>query len=197
MSESPEEFYERVADALRMPPVVDWETFPFDGEMRPRELKPPSEEDPPRRGAGGVDCSTCTQDDSAYVWVNDNWRLIAPPQPTGLPVVVLMMPRRHFADPGDLPDDLAAELGVMIGRVERAIKSVGNIGRVHVCRWGDGGEHLHWWFIARPARIPQLLGSFAAVWDEILPPTPDDIWRSNLDQVVAHLTGTSQDTDVI
>jgi len=40
--------------------------------------------------------------------------------------------------------------------------SIGDIGRVHVCRWGDGSEHLHWWFMARPARIPQLIGSFAA-----------------------------------
>jgi hypothetical protein len=43
---------------------------------------------------------------------------------------------------------------VLLGRIERAIRSLGDIGRVHVCRWGDGGEHLHWWFMARPARIP-------------------------------------------
>ena len=41
---------------------------------------------------------------------------------------------------------------------------------MHICRWGDGSEHLHWWFMARPARMPQLIGSFAAIWDDILPP---------------------------
>ena len=75
----------------------------------------------------------------------------------------------------------------MLSRIERAIRSIGGIGRVHVCRWGDGGEHLHWWFMARPARFTQLIGSFAAVWDEILPPIPDDVWRANLDAVVAAL----------
>ena len=41
MPETPEQLYERVKDALRMPPVEEWETFPFDGELRPRELLPP------------------------------------------------------------------------------------------------------------------------------------------------------------
>ena len=71
--------------------------------------------------------------------------------------------------------------------VERAVRSVGEIGRVHVCKWGDGGEHLHWWFMARPARIPQLIGSFAAIWDDILPPVPEEIWRENLAAVKAAL----------
>jgi hypothetical protein len=42
--------------------------------------------------------------------------------------------------------------------------------------------------MARPARFPQLLGSFAAIWDDILPPTPDDVWRANLKQVVQELS---------
>ncbi len=89
--------------------------------------------------------------------------------------------------PGDLPDELAAELGVLLGRFERAVRSIGEIGRVHVCRWGDGSEHLHWWFMARPARSPQLHGSFAAIWDDVLPPLPEDVWRENLAAVKAAL----------
>jgi diadenosine tetraphosphate (Ap4A) HIT family hydrolase len=92
----------------------------------------------------------------------------------------LLEPRVHYAEPGDLPDALAAELGVLIARIDRAVRAIGEIGRVHVCRWGDGGEHLHWWFMARPARLPQLTGSFAAIWDDVLPPLPEDIWRDNL-----------------
>lgn len=30
----------------------------------------------------------------------------------------------------------------MLARVERAVRGAGNIGRVHVCRWGDGSEDL-------------------------------------------------------
>ncbi len=187
MPETPEELYARAADSLRMPPVWEWETFPFDGEMTPRALQPPVEREQPRYGEGGVDCRRCLASDDEYIWTTERWRLHALPEPTGLPVVVLLEPREHYADPGDLPDELAAELGVLLARVERAIRSIGEIGRVHVCRWGDGSEHLHWWFMARPARVPQLIGSFAAIWDDILPPLPEDVWRANLDAVVAAL----------
>jgi hypothetical protein len=67
------------------------------------------------------------------------------------------------------------------------VRSVGEIGRVHVLRYGDGSAHLHWWFMARPARTPQLASSFAAIWDDVLPPTPEDIWHGNLDAVVGAL----------
>jgi len=187
MPESPEELYARAANALRMPPVEEWETFPFDGEMTPRALLPPVEREAPRHGEGGVDCRRCQASDDGYIWTNERWRLNSLQEPTGLPVIVLLEPREHYADPGDLPEALAAELGVLLGRIERAIRSIGDIGRVHVCRWGDGSEHLHWWFMARPARIPQLIGSFAAIWDDILPPLPEEIWRANLDAVVAAL----------
>jgi len=44
-------------------------------------------------------------------------------------------------------------------------------------------KFLHWWFMARPARIPQLIGSFAAIWDEILPPLPREISQKNVELV--------------
>jgi diadenosine tetraphosphate (Ap4A) HIT family hydrolase len=171
--ETPEQLYARAANALRMPPVHEWETFPFDGEMRPRPLRPPVEREQPRIGEGGVACPRCGAEDEEYLWTSERWRLWAPAEPTGLPVIVLLEPRAHVAEPGDLPDEVAAELGVLLVRIERAIRALGDIGRVHVCRWGDGGEHLHWWFLARPARIPQLTGSFAAIWDDVLPPVPE------------------------
>ncbi len=73
----------------------------------------------------------------------------------------------------------------LIARVDTAIRAVGEIGRVHTCRWGDGSEHLHWWFMGRPARLPQLLGSFAAIWDDVLPPTPQAVWDSNLERFMS------------
>ena len=186
MPETPEELYERARDALRMPPVDDWETWPFDGELRPRGLLPPVPEEKPRRGVGGVECGPCEASDDEYLWTNERWRLRAL-GPTAVPVVVILEPREHHAEPGDLPDELAAELGVLLARIERSVRSVGEVGRVHVCRWGDGGEHLHWWFIARPSRLPQLVGSLVAIWDDVLPPLPEPIWRENLALVAAAL----------
>ncbi len=186
MPETPDQLWKRAKNALRTPPVEEWDTFPFDGEIRPRALRGP-EQEPARHGQGGVDCHACEAGDDEYLWTNDRWRLRTFDKPTGLPVVVLLEPRAHYAEPGDLTDDLAAELGRMLARMERAVRAVPNVGRVHVCRWGDGGEHLHWWFMARPTNFPQLIGSFAAVWDEILPPLPDDVWRENLAIVTREL----------
>jgi diadenosine tetraphosphate (Ap4A) HIT family hydrolase len=161
--------------------------FRFEGKLPPRPLQPPLERDPPRTGADGVDCHACAAPDDEYLWTDERWRLRAL-GPSGLPVVALLEPRTHYAEPGDLPDEAAAALGITLARVERAVRAVQGVGRVHVCRWGDGGEHLHWWFMARPARLPQLLGSFAAIWDDILPPLPEDVWRDNLEIVARALS---------
>lgn len=180
MPETPEQLYARVSESLRMPPVAEWDTFPFDGEMRPRALRPPLDQEAPRVGAAGVEFHACVAPDSEFIWTSDHWRVRTMNRPTGLPVILFLEPRAHYGEPGDLPDNLASELGIQLARVERAVRSIGEIGRVHVCRWGDGSEHLHWWFIARPARFPQLIGSFAAIWDDVLPPVPEDIWRESV-----------------
>jgi hypothetical protein len=41
--------------------------------------------------------------------------------------------------------------------------------------------------MARPARLPQLTTSLVAIWDDVLPPLPDEIWRANLAAVKAAL----------
>lgn len=187
MPETPEELYQRAKDALRVPPVDDWEAWPFEGELRPKALLPPTATEPPRHGVDGVDCWACHTPDDAFVWTNARWRISSTREPPGLPVILILFPRAHYADPGDLPEETAAELGVMIARVERAVRSVGEVGRVHVCRWGDGSEHLHWWFLARPARFPQLTTNLVAIWDDVLPPLPEQLWRENLELVKAAL----------
>jgi diadenosine tetraphosphate (Ap4A) HIT family hydrolase len=186
MAETPEQLHARAADSLRVPPVDEWDTWPFEGELRPKRLEPLTPE-PTISGQGGTDCRACSAPDADYVWTNERWRLTALEEPSGLPAIVLLEPREHFAAPADLPEDLAREQGVMLGRVERAVLSVGGIARVHIGRWGEGAEHLHWWFIARPAGMAQLRSSFAEIWNDVLPPTPKDIWEDNLARVVAHL----------
>jgi diadenosine tetraphosphate (Ap4A) HIT family hydrolase len=183
MPETPEQLYQRVSQSLRMPAVQEWDTFPFEGDLRPRVLRPPTPEEIPRSGAGGANCYNCAAPDSEYLWTIERWRLRPMPEPTGLPLILLLEPRSHYAEPGDLPDEMAAELGLLQTRIERAVRALGGVGRVHICRWGDGSEHLHWWFVARPARLPQLIGSFATIWDDVLPPVPEEIWRENLEIV--------------
>jgi diadenosine tetraphosphate (Ap4A) HIT family hydrolase len=187
--ETPEELYARVQrEGLRMPPVDEWETWPLEGDLRPRALQPPVERERPRAGEDESDCWRCQLGEEHAVWSDERWLLTSVPEPNGLPCVVLLFPRRH-ADLGELTDDEAADLGRMLVRVERAVSALAGVGRVHVCRWGDGSYHLHYWFMARPARFPQLIGNFAAVWDDILPPTPQDVWDENL-RLVAQALGS-------
>ena len=187
MPETPEQFWERARrEGLRTPPVEEWESWPFVGSGIPRALEPPVEEDKPRHGAGGVDCHACARGIENALWHDDNWMVRATSEPTGLPFVGFLETRRHVDFP-DLDDELAAELGPMLLKVQRAVFAIGDLANVHVCRWGDGSEHFHVWFMARPARTPQLFGSFAAIWDDIAPPLPEDLWRANLEIVRAQL----------
>jgi diadenosine tetraphosphate (Ap4A) HIT family hydrolase len=183
VAESPEQLWERVSGSLTVPPVEEWDSWPFEGDLRPKALTRPVERERARNGEGGANCHACSAADDEYVWTTERWRLRAL-EPTGLPLMMILEPRAHYDAPGDLPDDLAAEQGLLIARVERAVRSVEHVGRVHVGRWGEGSEHLHWWFIARPAGFEQLMSSFAEIWGDVLPPVPEEVWRANVDTVL-------------
>jgi diadenosine tetraphosphate (Ap4A) HIT family hydrolase len=142
--------------------------------------------EPSRKGEDATDCSACNAPDESYIWVSERWRVRAMDRPTGLPMVLILESRSHL-DLGDLPNLLAAELGVMTVRLERAVRSLDGVARVHVNRWGDGSAHLHMWFLARPYGRLQLRGTFLSLWDDILPPISESTWRENLALVAAWL----------
>lgn len=175
---------------LPLPGYVEWPTFPYEGELRVRPVTDVVVPEPPREGAGGVDCSACQRPDADYLWTDEQWRVTSTAEPTGMPVVLLLEPRVH-ADLHDLPADLVAGLGGMIWRLEAALTSLGGVGRVHVARWGDGAEHLHWWFFVRPLGLVQARGSFLADWDDILPPRPRQEWAADLAKVAAALDASA------
>jgi diadenosine tetraphosphate (Ap4A) HIT family hydrolase len=169
-----------------LPDFTRWPSFPFEGDMRVKPLAAPVEVEPPRSGEDATDCVACSTPDDAYVWVSERWRVRAMDRPTGLPMVLILECRSHL-DLGDLTNLLAAELGVMTVRLERAIRSLDGVARVHVNRWGDGSAHLHMWFLARPYGRLQLRGTFLSLWDDILPVIPEQQWRENLALVAAWL----------
>ena len=87
--------------------------------------------------------------------------------------LVLLETRDHYDSFADMPDDLLAELGPLTARIERAILGLGGIARVHVLRYGDGGEHFHLWFMPRPLGALQMRGSMLPVWMDVLPKLPE------------------------
>ncbi|WP_239312892.1 hypothetical protein [Plantactinospora mayteni] len=169
-----------------VPDFTRWPSFPFEGEFRVKQLDEPVAVEPLRKGEGSGECHSCNAPDDAYIWVSERWRVRAMDRPTGLPMVLILESRSHL-DLGDLPNLLAAELGVMTVRLERAVRSLDGVARVHVNRWGDGAAHLHLWFLARPYGRLQLRGTFLSLWDDILPPIPESQWRENLALVAAWL----------
>ncbi|WP_348774192.1 hypothetical protein [Micromonospora sp. WMMD1155] len=169
-----------------MPDFTQWPSFPFEGDLYVKQLDDPVPVEPPRKGEGLRECTACSAPDDAYIWVGERWRVRAMDRPTGLPMVLILESRTHL-DLGDLPNLLAAELGVMTVRLERAIRSLDGVARVHVNRWGDGSAHLHMWFLARPYGRLQLRGTFLSLWDSILPPISETQWRENLALVAAWL----------
>ena len=94
--------------------------------------------------------------------------------------VLLFLETREHVDLDGLDDQQAAEMGLMIVRLNRAIRTLANVGRVQVYRWGDGAEHFHLWFYARPVGSMNLLGFGMPLWEPLLSPISEAEWRANL-----------------
>ncbi|NHA69862.1 hypothetical protein [Phycicoccus flavus] len=118
--------------------------------------------------------------------IEDYAARIAAAPPSGAPAVLLLEPRRHVDVP-DLDDALAADLGRLHVALVAAVEALPSAGRCHAMRIGDGGAHAHWWFLVRPARMPQLRGSFMADRDDVLPPVPVHVRDENADFVATAL----------
>jgi hypothetical protein len=190
----PDEFYAHAlaaADAHRrlpLAPMTGWEISPFEPDgLRVSPLRPPVLPEPPRHGEDPSDCFACRQRDEG-VWLDPHWRLHRVGG-VGVPLVLMLSPRDHY-DLAELPDDRAAELGVLGTHVARHIEALPHIARAHVYRLGDGGAHLHVWFFARPAGQPQMLGSWLVVWDDLLPEYPGDLADADAARVAEALAAS-------
>ena len=144
-------------------------TLPY---REPLVLRDPGERqvpEPPRRGEeGGPPCGICSGKTTAAVWSDDNWTL-HPPVGGSLPGAVWLASRVHVDSFRDLPPELQREFGVVAGRVENAILSLGDVARVHMYRWGDGGAHFHVWFLPRPLGMLEAQKHMLPLWEEVLP----------------------------
>lgn len=175
---TPSEYYARALEAadgegrLPLSRLSAWEIFPFEPDgLRVVPLAPPVIPEPARRGEDATTCATCTSAGSGEIWYDDRWRLVTFAEPSGAPLVLMLVTRAHL-DLTDLSDDDAGEFGRLIVHIARAVEALPHIARAHVSRWGDGGAHLHTFFFARPEGFVQLRGTCFAIWDDLLPATP-------------------------
>jgi diadenosine tetraphosphate (Ap4A) HIT family hydrolase len=179
MALSPQEFYEHAiaaADAdgrLPLSRMTGWDISPFEQDgLRVSPLRPPVMPEKAREDEDPATCTACSRRDKG-LWLDDHWRLVRIGV-SGVPLILMLQPRDHH-DLADLPDELAAELGVLSTHLARHVEALPGVARAHVYRLGDGGAHLHVWVLARPEGQPQLLGSWLMVWDDLLPEYPEDL----------------------
>ncbi|TCC31120.1 hypothetical protein [Kribbella sindirgiensis] len=186
--ELPSAYHRRLPYGERMSaePLIGSPFFPFEGDLQVVPLADPVLPEPPRRGAdGGPPCPKCADPDGSVIWRDEQWTLKAF-EPTGLPLVAILEPREHYRL-DNLPPELTATLGSVIQRVAKAIQSIDSVGRTHFNRWGDGSEHFHLWFLARPLGMMQLRGAMIAAWDDMLPKIPAGEFTANTRLVAAAL----------
>ncbi|WP_112239370.1 HIT family protein [Kribbella monticola] len=192
--ELPSEYHRRLPYGERMSaePLLGGPFFPFEGDLQVVPLDEPVLPEPPRAGEpGGIPCMTCAEPERGAIWADDQWILKGGLQ-NGLQMVALLVPREHYRL-DNLPPELTATLGPMIQRVAGAIRRIDGVGRTHFNRWGDGSEHFHIWFLARPVGMMQLRGAMIAAWDDLLPPLPAEESKTNartVAQALAELSGT-------
>jgi diadenosine tetraphosphate (Ap4A) HIT family hydrolase len=141
--------------------------------------------EPPRRGEpGGAPCGICTGMATSSVWEDEHWT-VHPPVGGSLPGAVWLASKEHVDSFCDLPAGAASTFGHVAGKVERAILSLGGVGRVHLYRWGDGGAHFHVWFIPRPLGMLEAEGMMLPLWEDVLPNRPEEELRDAAQKVAA------------
>jgi hypothetical protein len=194
MALRPDEFYARAVAAadgehrLPLARMTGWDISPFEpAGLRVTPLRPPVVPEPDRAGEDPADCTSCRARDEG-IWLDGTWRLTRIGG-TGVPLVLMLHPRDHY-DLADLPDERAAELGVLTTHIVRHIQALPHISRAHVYRIGDGAAHLHIWFFARPAGQAQLYGSWLVIWDDLLPEYPQKVAEADAANVAAALAAS-------
>jgi hypothetical protein len=178
MALTPDEYFENATSLTEdqerraLSAFAGWEPFPFEMEgLRVAKLRRPELPETPRHDEDPSSCRSCAASDGLLIWHDEEWRLISMSEPSGAPLVLMLLPKGHF-DLGNVPDELAAQLGQIVVHVGRAIESLEHIARAHISRFGDGGAHLHIFFFARPEGFIQLRGNFFTVWDDLLASVP-------------------------
>ena len=100
-------------------------------------------------------------------------------------------PRR--GEPGGEPcgvctgPEAAQAFGPLVARIERAILDLGDVGRVHVSRWEDGGAHFHVRFMPRPLGMLEATNFMLPLWEDVLPNVTDEELREAAERIATAL----------
>ncbi len=162
-------------------------SYPFAAPLTPIAPGPRVIPEPPRRGEpGGDPCAVCDRDD--HIWSDDLWALYNP-YGCSLPGTVWLAAKVHVDSFSDLPAEYQAGFGQVAAKIERAILGLGDVGRVHLYRWGDGGAHFHVWFMPRPLGMLEASKFYLPLWEEQMTPVSQEEIEAVGRRIAASLNG--------
>jgi hypothetical protein len=118
--------------------MTEWDIFPFEGDIRGKELAPPVIPEPPRSGDPVAHrARRAPGPTNTTLWVDDNWRVVASPTPTAVPFVILETRAHH--DLADMPPPLSGSVLPPMDRIEwwDVLDAVGD------CLAAGGGQRQH------------------------------------------------------
>jgi len=167
-----------IGERLSGQPLVDGRFSCFEA-VTLEPLEPMLVPEEPR--AGELDrgeCAHCKPSEHT-IWSDDLWHVNAGFAPMSLPYIGGLAPNQHCTL-DTAPLDVLATLGVLLQRINVAVKQIPGVARTHFARWGDGSEHFHLWALARPDGMMQGRGAMLAFWDDVLPELPPELQDTHL-----------------
>ena len=95
------------------------------------------------------------------IYEDEWWRVDHSTSPVLLAGFVIIKPRRHVEQIGELTVEEAAAFGPLLTRTTRAVQEVLAAEKVYVCSFGEAVRHLHYYIVPRlpemPATGPELI----------------------------------------
>jgi diadenosine tetraphosphate (Ap4A) HIT family hydrolase len=104
-----------------------------------------------------ADCPYCELAKPAlggWVHADEHWLVNHGPADTTMPGALRITSRRHFIDFAEMTPAEAGTFGLLLVRLDTALRAVANAERVHLVSTRDRVPHFHAWLYPRPATHP-------------------------------------------
>jgi diadenosine tetraphosphate (Ap4A) HIT family hydrolase len=106
------------------------------------------------------DCLSCDviagrrEAPGGVVFENDFWHVSHQISPVQLPGLLILQPKRHVEQIGDLTMEEAATLGPVMSAASQALNRTLDSRKVYVCSFGSVLMHVHFYLVPLTAAIP-------------------------------------------
>ncbi|WP_433262010.1 HIT family protein [Actinosynnema sp. CS-041913] len=99
-------------------------------------------------------CDLAEPDQVGWVHADEHWLVNQGPAATTMAGGLRVTSRRHFTDFAEMTSAEAATFGILLHRLDAALRAVTDAERVHLVSTRDRVPHFHAWLYPRPAAHP-------------------------------------------